>query len=127
GTPHCQGCTPHLTEEGHMNWFLRICLMGGVCFLALLPTAAPAQPENPAKDPSKGGVKADEERLTMDSLKAILEGLAYDEYKELKAKDLRGRFETMCSDLKSNEALWNPAKWPTNKPAENPPVPPKGN
>ena len=195
-----------------MNWFLRICLTGGVCLLALLPTAAPAQSDNSPKEPP-GDTKVGEERLTMDSLKAILEGLAYDEFKELKdkngkveayqakrtegtwtyygkfelspdqtqvwismtlaklpdagtippkvlldllavndkiwpsyfmysqdgnrfymyspianrglkAKDLRARSETMCSDLKANEALWNPAKWPTNKPVDNPPTNP---
>lgn len=70
-----------------MGRFVRIGLLGGLFFLVLWPASVPAQSSSPLKEPPKEATQIGEGRLTMESLKAILEGLAYEEVKELKDKD----------------------------------------
>src|SRR5262245_6648826 len=64
-----------------MSRFVRIGLLCGVFSLALLPVARAHADEWP-KAPKAAG-----DRLTTESLKAILEGLGYEEVRELKDKD----------------------------------------
>jgi hypothetical protein len=64
----------------------RLLRVGLVCGLFAL-VAVPARADDPQKDSPKDAAKATGERLSLDSLRAILEGLGYEEVEELKDKD----------------------------------------
>ena len=62
--------------------FMRVWVLGGVVALALSSGAFAQPADDPPKDAKPAG-----ERLTMESLKAMLEGLGYEDIRELTDKE----------------------------------------